>query len=360
MEEVVGVKNITYFTMLNKFAKDKMKQEEKDVWVFGTEKRNLICYTPESIRHPAKMSLHLCREIIKRYSKPGDLILDCMAGIGSTIVEGMILNRNVIGVEYEQKFVSMAEQNIKKVNRSMGFMNSLGKGFVIKGDSRKLSEVLSKADIPDSIIFSPPFANSNQGGGIAKRMINDKKNDKDTYGGTNQAQPLSKDKDNIDNIKDYGKIDSVIFSPPYGHGSTHTKGQEQTKWRKENKYYVGHDKETHYSDNPDNVGNKKGKDYLSEMLIIYKECLKVLRPSGYMVLVLKNFVRKGEQIRLDLDTIKLVEAAGFTYVTRHYRKINNPSFWITNAIHKWEKKFPGKTHPYPLMEDVLVFRKEEK
>ena len=58
-----------------------------------------------------------------------------------------------------------------------------------------------------------------------------------------------------------------------------------------------------------------------------------------------------------MDTIGLCEAAGFQFIRRHYRKINNPSFWITNAIQKWEKKFPDKPHPYPLEEDVLVFQK---
>lgn len=72
--------------------------------------------------------------------------------------------------------------------------------------------------------------------------------------------------------------------------------------------------------------------------------------------ITKNFVRKGEQIRLDLDTIKLCEAAGFKFHTRHYRLIKNPSFWITNAIQKWEKKHKEK-HPYPLEEDILVFQK---
>ena len=88
---------------------------EKDIWKFDDYgKRNLICYCSESIRHPAKMELSLCREIIKRYSKKGDLILDPMCGIGTTIIEGMLLGRNVIGIEYEQKFVDLAKKNIEK------------------------------------------------------------------------------------------------------------------------------------------------------------------------------------------------------------------------------------------------------
>ncbi len=84
----------------------------KDIWKFKlVGKRNKICYTEESIRHPAKMELNMCRQIIKLYSKKGDLILDPMAGIGTTIIEGILLGRNVIGIEYEQKFCDMANQN---------------------------------------------------------------------------------------------------------------------------------------------------------------------------------------------------------------------------------------------------------
>jgi len=303
--------------------------KDKDIWIERDfSKRNTICYTKESIRHPAKMNLDMCRKIIKLYSKPGDVILDPMVGIGTTIIEGMILGRNVVGVEYEQKFADLVQQNIDKTNKSMGFMKSLGTGQVIKGDSRKLNELIKEK--VNSVMFSPPFANGNVGGGIAKRMREGKKGEQDKYGGLNQAQPLSKDKNNIDNIKGYGEVDAIITSPPFVNANPNDKKQ---------------------------LANLEGKNYLTEMLIIYKECFKVLKQDGFMVLVIKNFVRAGVQIRLDLDTIRLCEAAGFKYIKRHYRLIKNPSFWITNAIQKWEKKHTGVPHPYPLEEDILVFKK---
>jgi len=267
----------------------------KDIWEFKDHsKRNTICYTPGSIRHPAKMELNMCRKIIKLYSKKGDLILDPMVGIGSTIIEGMILGRNVIGVEYEQKFVDMTKENIEKTTKSLSFMKTLGKGQVIKGDSRQLSDLLNNK--ADSILFSPPFA------------------------------------DTIGTIRGKG-------TPTY----------QQT----------GFANTIPYSEkDSDNIGNFKGKNYLTEMLLIYQQCFKVLKQNSYMIVHLKNFVRAGVQIRLDLDSIKLIEKAGFKYIRRHYRKIKNPSFWITNAIQKWEKKHK-EPHPYPLVEDILVLFKKE-
>ena len=367
--------------------------ENKDIWIFRDHgKRNTICYTSESIRHPVKMELNMCRKIIKLYSKKGDIILDVMAGIGTTIIEGMILGRNVIGIEYEQKFVSMAMENIAKTAKSLKFMKSLGSGAIIKGDSRQLSDLLNKqvdslifsplfadqlskgtdpekfgnkgnwkaddnySEDPenignlkhgqiDSIITSPPYQDVNLDGGDKekrlKRLIEKGHNPKDFFGGNARNASL----------KHY-EIDSIITSPPYEEGIGHGGGKQDIV-KEKNMSNAGE-----YSKDKNNVGNQKGKNYLTEMLIIYKECFKVLKNQGYMILVLKNFVRAGKQIRLDLDTIKLVEAAGFKYIKRHYRKIKNPSFWITNAIIKFEKKYPGKEHPYPLEEDILVFKKQ--
>lgn len=55
-----------------------------------------------------------------------------------------------------------------------------------------------------------------------------------------------------------------------------------------------------------------------------------LKPNGKMILVTKNFIRKKKVVRLDKDTIKLAESAGFKLKERHKRKIIHPSFWVIN------------------------------
>lgn len=381
----------------------------KDIWTYRVHSRRLtICYTPESIRHPAKMHLGMCRQIIRLYSKKGDTILDPMAGIGTTIIEGMLLGRNVIGIEYEKKFVDMAKANIEKTNEKCSFIKSLGKGICIKGDSRELSKILKEN--ADVIISSPPYSEALQrGGGISKEghkddpklanrcyhrdttnpdMIKKVKEKADKFAKKypkkrnvimesylamkgdprykNQRRDwmlgpeYSKDSGNIGNLP-HGNIDVIMTSPHYAHESvmqrdTKNKPSEFIKRRQAERKgkWLNAD---NYSDNAENIGNKQGKNYLTEMMKIYIECFKILKNNGFMILVTKNFVRNGKQIRLDLDTIKLVEKAGFKFIKRHYRIIDNPSFWITNAIQKYEKKYPGKQHPYPLEEDILVFQK---
>ena len=71
-----------------------------------------------------------------------------------------------------------------------------------------------------------------------------------------------------------------------------------------------------------------------------------------MILVTKNFIRDKRIIRLDEDTIKLCEKAGFSFVERHHRKLPAQSFWRVIYYQK-----------YPYVErieheDILVFGKQ--
>ncbi|KKL73765.1 hypothetical protein LCGC14_2071640, partial [marine sediment metagenome] len=57
------------------------------------------------------------------------------------------------------------------------------------------------------------------------------------------------------------------------------------------------------------------------MLQCYREFYKVLKEGGTMVLVVKNFIREKAVVRLDIDTIRLAEAVGFTLKDRWYFKL---------------------------------------
>jgi DNA modification methylase len=88
------------------------------------------------------------------------------------------------------------------------------------------------------------------------------------------------------------------------------------------------------------------------MLQVYQQCYRVLKPQGLMILVTKNFIRNKKVIRLDLDTIKLCEQAGFTFVHRRHHKLPSQSFW--RII--YYQKYPDV--PVIDKEDILVFRKK--
>ena len=63
--------------------------------------------------HPVPYPIELTRRLIKLYSLPCDLVLDPFVGSGTTAVACKILNRNFIGFDIEQKFISMSEERLK-------------------------------------------------------------------------------------------------------------------------------------------------------------------------------------------------------------------------------------------------------
>ena len=69
-------------------------------------------YLPASTAHPAKMLPAIARHAIQRYSHPGDLVLDPMCGIGTTLVEAIHLGRPAVGVELEPRWAKLARANI--------------------------------------------------------------------------------------------------------------------------------------------------------------------------------------------------------------------------------------------------------
>ena len=144
-----------------------------------------------------------------------------------------------------------------------------------------------------------------------------------------------------------GLFDSVITSPPYENQGQGQGNEYHAERMRGSETGLGRG----YSKSTKSIGNLKGNTYLSAMLEVYKQCYKVLKEKGLMILVTKNFIRNKQIVNLDKDTIKLCEQAGFTFVEQHYRELPAQSFW--RIIYK--QKYPDA--PEIKYEDVLVFRK---
>jgi modification methylase len=109
-------------------------------------------YTPASNRHPGKMLPALARQAIEAYSDPGDLVLDPMCGIGTTLVEAIHTGRRAIGVELEPRWAHLARANIQHA-RQQGARTT---AHVIEGDARQLPDLA--CGHVDLILTSPPYA----------------------------------------------------------------------------------------------------------------------------------------------------------------------------------------------------------
>lgn len=365
-----------------------------------------------SFSHPAKMHLSLQIYLIEHYTKPGDTILDPMAGSG-TILTACALGRNVICVELEKKYVDMQKANWQKI-QSLGPMMfcKMGEATILQGEARNLDGLLT-----DNILFSPPYARAEAQISAdkfadpekfakvsSKRFKEGKKKghfatkeailrsmkkrekgysdnpsnisnlpygeisavissppyaeaqgrDEHKYSDGRVAEMMKrsylkskqgKSKGQIANLK-YGDVDAVITSPPFGEAHNQKGLGVGDNDRKDLRDYSYLKTET-----KGQIGNLKSENYLQAMLQVYQECHKVLKDKGLMVLVVKNFIRDKKIIRLDLDTIKICEKAGFVLIERLKRKLTSQSFW--RII--YHKKYPDVEKIE--FEDILVFQR---
>src|SRR3990167_7584762 len=208
-------------------------------------------------------------------------------------------------------------------------------------------------------ITSPPYVAANEGGGINKRLINKILTEKDkdafgnrtfdiTKGGGYQKELHSDNPQNIANLKDTSFVG--ITSPPYDNrlkGDNLSAVGQNVDINKqiENMRQKGFSEDEiknnlfmcerggHYSENQENIGNQNNESYLSAMLQVYKEASKV---CPIIAVVTKNPTRAGKLRRLDLDTISLLQMAGYEIVDFHHAVL-----FQTN----WQQTLDGKNKP---------------
>jgi len=315
------------------------------VWDFGavfpqSERAHYICND-----HPAKMRPCLARAILQLFGESP--VLDPMAGIGTTLVEAMLLGMDAVGIEYEKRFVDQANRNITHVANSFRD-RSLGKAVCIRGDARDLS-CLDTQKV-SCVVFSPPYFNAIESvspgsqdpeGGHLERQHRLAREGKSGYGSTH----------NNGHLRNYG-FGSIVFSPPYYgvmDARRHVGGISARDFSLA--------KTGSYSKDEENIGNTRNEGtYLGEMFKVYVECHRVLKPGKFMVVVMKDIRRKNLTIPLGADTIKLCQFAGFQLFDIIVNKMYFPSFWVLDRAIKDQAK--GILHPLKTHEYVLVFKKQ--
>lgn len=118
-------------------------------------------YLPESDAHPAKMFPAIAAHAITVYTQPGDLVIDPMCGIGTTLVEAMHLDRMAVGVEYEKRWANLAQRNIEHaVERG-----ARGYATVVHGDAHDIEHLVGR-DVRGKaalVLTSPPYGPATHG-----------------------------------------------------------------------------------------------------------------------------------------------------------------------------------------------------
>jgi len=117
------------------------------VWSFP-ERGNWATHKPT---YRGNWAPQIPRNLIFKYTKEGDLVLDPMVGAGTTLIEAKLLNRDAIGIDINP-------QAIKLTREALRFeVDNKSKQEAYIGDTRKLEKVSN--DSIDLITTHPPYLN---------------------------------------------------------------------------------------------------------------------------------------------------------------------------------------------------------
>ncbi len=127
-------------------APEKFKLEDTTIWSFP-ERGSWVTH---SGKYRGNWSPYIPRNLILRYSKKNDWILDQFLGSGTTLIEAKLLGRNAIGVDINSEAIKLSNTNLNFTCQESS------KIFTKQGNATELSFI--KDDSIDLICTHPPYA----------------------------------------------------------------------------------------------------------------------------------------------------------------------------------------------------------
>ena len=128
-----------------KLHPDEFELECTTVWAF----RRRGNWATHTSNWRGNWSPEVVRNLVLRYSKEGDILLDSMIGGGTTAIEAKILNRNIIYSDVNQQALDRTKKALEfEVNNK-----AWQRGF--KWDSRHLEKI--KDNSIDFVLTHPPY-----------------------------------------------------------------------------------------------------------------------------------------------------------------------------------------------------------
>jgi modification methylase len=251
-------------------------------------------YLPACTAHPAKML-----PAIAAYSQPGDLVLDPMCGIGTTLVEAVLLSRDAVGIELEPRWADLARRNLAHARAQTPGPARTGRAAVHTGDARHLTTLLDP--------------------------------------------------------EQHGRVALVLTSPPYG---TSLHGQARVQPGRGVRKY-----DDTYSTDPTNLGRVRVNALLDALTEILTACRRVLRPGGLVVLTARPWRCDGVLVDFPGALDRIGEQAGLVPFERNVallcglrdtRLVPRPSFFQLDHVRKARRR--GEPLRVIAHEDVMVLR----
>lgn len=231
--------------------------------------------------HPAKFPEDLAERFISFFTKKDQTVLDPFAGISSTLLACENTGRYGIGIEYSKKYADLSKKRLEQ-------MGAKRAQKIIKGDSQNLLKIWDE----------------------------------------NQSK-LPKE------------VDFIVTSPPYWNMLSESRGNVLSAQQK--RKINGLD--TKYSNSKNDLGNIKDyREFLKALKNIFDQAYFVLKPGGYMVVVLQNLrMRNGRFCTLSWDLVTELEKGNWHFVGEQLWLQNNkqlgiwgyPSAFVSNIHHHY-------------------------
>lgn len=95
-------------------------------------------------------------QMMRRYTKAGDWVLDVFAGSGTSLIEGQRLGRNTIGIELQPQVARMARKAIASEPNAFDVTSQVVCGDSASIDARKLLRVHGQ-ESAQLVIMHPPY-----------------------------------------------------------------------------------------------------------------------------------------------------------------------------------------------------------
>jgi DNA modification methylase len=237
------------------------------------------------LRHPAKFPETLAQEFIEFFTKQGQVVLDPMAGTGSTLVGALRAGRHSYGVELNPAYADIARQVVQAEKEILGSEAGGLAAQVITGDAAQLSALATEHSLP--------------------------------------------------------RIDYLLTSPPYWD-MLRARGAHTQKARRSDQAL-----DVFYSDDPDDLGNLADYDqFLEKLACIYENLQPLLRPGAYLTIIVKNVKKGGKLYPLAWDlghrlgkTYKLKDEKIWVQDNQRLAPYGLGSAWVSNTFHHYCLQF---------------------
>lgn len=126
--------------------------ETNTIWSFPKRGKWATHYL--NAKYRGNWAPQVARNLILRYSKEGDTVLDAFAGSGTTLIECKLTGRNGIGVDINKEAVILTRDRLNFSSLNQELNKTIQKTYV--GDARNLDKI--KSESIDFIATHPPYA----------------------------------------------------------------------------------------------------------------------------------------------------------------------------------------------------------